>query len=463
MLFVHTHATSSIHPNSNFHPAGAEVDPYDQMEQHGTIYQYNALSEEEKHSPQCPNLFLRVRQGLWMDVRFIELNVHVPVCVQCLPIRCQCMPIASPTRMQMMIAETTFGRLEEAYGEKCALLKWTCHVPPGSSGRTFCRAWKLFQLVTTLNSGAPAMPRSITIKNMKDQTGSARDGMEQALGDLCALITKRPTDAFHHHTGVGGCGGSVLGGGACRGQCNCCCKAVVMDGIEVCCPSTAPTDPDMSTSRYHRRPLVQVFTGVCCSEQGCRRYPQYGSRFCWEHAHLAAQCGVWLPPLTADNQLTLDSTPSREALLQAYLPDGPHGGVVQGAYCGRPVAHQTAETCQSALCETIHELFRVRELREGNMETDEAGDRRQRELAFQRVSACQRFTRKRFMGHFFYMCPCGMCYSKCYSIKPDASPNWGEPWAHVACRSDPGTLPHGAWGEAPGNTQVLGRDTVPRL
>jgi hypothetical protein len=43
------------------------------------LYEYKAMQEDESNHP-CPFLFIRVKDRLWMDSRFLELKIVDPVC-----------------------------------------------------------------------------------------------------------------------------------------------------------------------------------------------------------------------------------------------------------------------------------------------------------------------------------------------------------------------------------------------
>lgn len=43
------------------------------------VYTYTKPSSEELHAMGCPFRYLRVRDNLWMDIRFVELFIHLPV------------------------------------------------------------------------------------------------------------------------------------------------------------------------------------------------------------------------------------------------------------------------------------------------------------------------------------------------------------------------------------------------
>lgn len=43
------------------------------------VYTYTKAAEHKLCSKRCPFRYIRVRNNLWMDIRFIELHIHLPV------------------------------------------------------------------------------------------------------------------------------------------------------------------------------------------------------------------------------------------------------------------------------------------------------------------------------------------------------------------------------------------------
>jgi hypothetical protein len=152
-----------------------------------------------------------------------------------------------------------------------------------------------------------------------------------------------------------------------------------------------------------------MFTGFCCSEPECRGEPMHGCRFCRQHQHLERICAAFLPPMGAG--ITRDCRPRMRRLVNSFLPHGTNDNPpVQGQFCGRQIRSGVGSiVCDSPLCNHVVNLLKHRGQADEQLPTDRGDrDKRERERAWQLIHAQQRVHRKEVVGHFFYVCPCGV-------------------------------------------------------
>lgn len=155
---------------------------------------------------------------------------------------------------------------------------------------------------------------------------------------------------------------------------------------------------------------VQNFHGRQCSfhmqdGERCMRYPVANGRFCIEHLDCARLCAIYRPDF--EHTEGMDDDTSLYRLLCAYFPNGFDNPPV-GHHCKNHAAGSSM-ACDDDICRLC-----LRHLVHGKQLQDEAyvpvattDDKRERQLAFQKVNDLCWFRQHRNVGFFFFVCPCG--------------------------------------------------------